>query len=67
MRRFLVTFLKTVPDDTGHDHQITQQQTVVSANTEQSAACIAQSLFCQAVGIIDWRMRADTYEVAELA
>ncbi len=66
MRTFIVTFHKIVPDDTGHDHRITQQQTIVSAHSEQSAACAAQALFCQAVGIIDWRMRADTCEVAEL-
>lgn len=66
MRQFIVTFHKVVQDDTGHDHRILQQQAIVSAHTEQSAACAAQALFCQSVGIIDWRLRADTCEVAEL-
>lgn len=66
MRRFIVTFHKVVSDDTGHDHRITQQQTIVSALSEKSAARAAQALFCQTAGVIDWRMRADTCEVAEL-
>ncbi|WP_244603184.1 MULTISPECIES: hypothetical protein [unclassified Methylobacterium] len=66
MRQYLVTFHKVVPDDSGHDHRALQRQTVVSARTEGAAACAAQALFCQAAGIVDWRMRADTCEVAEL-
>lgn len=66
MRKYLVTFHKVVPDDCGHEHRAVQRQSVVAACSEASAACAAQALFCQAAGIVDWRMRADTCEVAEL-
>ncbi|MEE7504781.1 hypothetical protein [Methylobacterium mesophilicum] len=66
MHKYLVTFLKVVPDDGGHEHTTIQRQTVVSAHSQAAAACAAQALFCQTAGIVDWRMRADTCEVAEL-
>ncbi len=66
MRQYLVTFHKVVPDDSGHDHRALQQQTAVCARTEGAAVRAAQALLCQAAGIVDWRLRADTYEVAEL-
>ncbi|SFT22827.1 hypothetical protein [Methylobacterium sp. yr668] len=66
MHKYLVTFHKVVPDDIGHEHTAIQRQTVVSAHSEAAAACAAQALFCQTAGIVDWRMRADTCEVAEL-
>ncbi|MGT2478068.1 hypothetical protein ACU4GR_02370 [Methylobacterium oryzae CBMB20] len=66
MRRFLVTFHKVVSDDCGHEHCALQQQTVIPARSEHAAAAAAQALFCEAAGIIDWRLRADTCEVVEL-
>ncbi|MGU3388905.1 hypothetical protein ACLBYG_30730 [Methylobacterium sp. D53M] len=66
MHKYLVTFHKVVPDDIGHEHTAIQRQTVVSAHSEAAAACAAQALSCQTAGIVDWRMRADTCEVAEL-
>ncbi|MGH1570417.1 hypothetical protein ACRAWG_06800 [Methylobacterium sp. P31] len=66
MRRFLVTFHKIVPDDCGHDHRTLQQQAVVPAYSEHAAAAAAKALFCEAAGVIDWRLRADTCEVVEL-
>jgi hypothetical protein len=67
MRQYLVTFDKVVPDDSGHDHSTKQHQVVVSACSELSAAHAAKALFCEAAGIVDWRQRADSCVVAELA
>ncbi|MDP4003351.1 hypothetical protein [Methylobacterium sp. NEAU K] len=66
MRNFLVTFLKIVADDSGHDHRVPQLQAVVSACSEDAAADAAKALFCEAAGIVDWRLRADTWDVVEL-
>ena len=65
MREYLVTFHKTVPDDTGHDHRVLQRQAVVTARSDV-AAYAAKAMLCEACGVVDWRMRADTCEVAEL-
>lgn len=67
MRTFLVTFHKTVSDGRGHDHRVLQQQAVVPASYGEAAADAAKALFCQAASIVDWRLRADTCEVVELA
>jgi len=67
MRQYRVTFDKIVPDDSGHDHTVQQHTVVVSACSDLSAAHAAKTLFCEAAGIVDWRQRADTWMVAELA
>ncbi|MFC6790940.1 hypothetical protein ACFQE0_15750 [Methylobacterium komagatae] len=67
MRKFLVTFHKTLPDDTGHEHRVLQRQAVVSASSEVSASYEAKAMLCKAAGVADWRLRADTCEVVELA
>ncbi|AWN39586.1 hypothetical protein [Methylobacterium durans] len=66
MRKFLVTFHKVVSDDTGHDHRVVQQRAVVRAHSDVSALYEAKALFCRHMGIIDWRLRADTCDVAEI-
>lgn len=66
MREYLVTFHKTVPDDTGHDHRVLQRQAVVTARSDIAAAFAAKAMLCEACGVVDWRMRADTCEVAVL-
>lgn len=66
MREYLVTFHKTVPDDTGHDHRVLQRQAVVTARSDVAAAYAAKAMLFEACGVVDWRMRADTCEVAEL-
>ncbi|CAO4141373.1 Neuroendocrine-specific golgi family protein P55 (NESP55) [Methylorubrum thiocyanatum] len=66
MREYLVTFHKIVSDDTGHDHRVLQRQAVVTARSDVAAAFAAKAMLCEACGVIDWRMRADTCEVAEL-
>lgn len=67
MRTFLVTFHKVVSDGRGHDRRVLQHETVVHANHGEVAAEAAKPLFCRASGIVDWRLRADTCEVIELA
>ncbi|MEE7448989.1 hypothetical protein MRF4_14950 [Methylobacterium radiotolerans] len=66
MRQYLVTFHKVVPDDSGHDHCVLQHHVVVPAESDVSAACAAKADFCEAAGIVDWRLRADTCLVEEL-
>jgi hypothetical protein len=63
MRTFLITFHKVVPDGCGHDHRVLQQQAVLSAESEEAAAAAGKTLFCEAAGSVDWRLRADTCEV----
>ena len=67
MLKYLVTFHKTVPDDTGHDHRVLQRQAVVTASSDVAAAFAAKAMFRKAAGVSDWRLRADTCEVVELA
>ncbi|MBE7196877.1 MAG: hypothetical protein INR70_03625 [Parafilimonas terrae] len=66
MHPYLVTFDRIVPDDSGHDHRIQQHHVVVAARSERAAAQAAKALFCEAAGIVDWRLRADTCVVAAL-
>ena len=67
MRTFLVTFHKVVPDGRGCDRRVLQQQTVVPASFGEAAADAAKTMFCRSASIVDWRLRADTCEVIELA
>ncbi len=67
MRNYLVTFSKAVLDGAGHDRRVVQRQVVIRSRSELSAAWEAKALFCSAAGIVDWRMRADIYEVADTA
>jgi hypothetical protein len=66
MRQFLVTFHKQVSDDMGHERRVRQHQVVVPAASEASALAAGQALFCEAEGIVDWRLRADACEAAEV-
>lgn len=66
MRQFLVTFHKVVSDDTGHDRRARQHQVIVPATSEDSALAAGQALFCEAAGIVDWRLGADGCEAAEV-
>ena len=67
MRTFLVTFHKLVSDGRGYERRVLQQQAVVPASYGEAAADAAKALFCQAASIVDWRLRADTCKVVELA
>ncbi|MFC0369829.1 hypothetical protein [Methylobacterium isbiliense] len=67
MRNYLVTFSRIVLDGAGRDRHVVQRRAVIRSRSEVTAAWEAKALFCKAAGIADWRMRADTCEVAELA
>jgi hypothetical protein len=60
MHRYLVSFLKTVTDGSGHDRQVLQHQTLVCARSEVAALYEAKALFRHETGVADWRLRADT-------
>ncbi|MER2265310.1 hypothetical protein [Methylobacterium oxalidis] len=66
MRLFLVTFHKLVSDDTGHERSALQHQTVIPATSMVSALSAGQAMFCEAEGIVDWRLRADACEASEV-
>ncbi|WP_419951657.1 hypothetical protein [Methylobacterium sp.] len=66
MRQFLITFHKVVSDDTGHERSARQHQVLIPATSEASAVAAGQALFCEASGIVDWRIRADACEAAEV-
>lgn len=66
MRTFLITFLKVVPDGHGHDKRVLQRKAVVSACYRKTATDAAKASFCEAAGIADWRLRADTCKVVDL-
>ncbi|MEL6060656.1 MULTISPECIES: hypothetical protein [unclassified Methylobacterium] len=66
MREYLVTFHETVPDDTRHAHRVRQRQAVVTVRSVAAAASSAKAMRCEADGLIDWRLRADTRAVSEL-
>lgn len=66
MRRYLVTFHNVVSDDTGHDRRTLQRQVVVAALSDATAVELAKTMFCEAAGIVDWRLRADACEVIEI-
>lgn len=59
MHRYLVSFLKTVTDGSGHDRQVLQHQTLVRARSEVAALYEAKALFRHESGVADWRLRAD--------
>ena len=67
MRTYLVTFHKMVPDDSGHDHHALQRRIGVRARSEVSAEWQAKAMLCEQAHIVDWRLRADTCEVALVA
>ncbi|POR42410.1 hypothetical protein [Methylobacterium sp. V23] len=66
MRMFVVTFHKQVSDDTGHERRALQHQVVVPAPSSESAITAGQTLFCEANGLVDWRLRADACDAAEV-
>jgi hypothetical protein len=66
MRTYRVTFSTTVPDDTGHDHRAVQSTIVVRARSDVSAAWQAKAILCERARVADWRLRAESCEVAAL-
>jgi hypothetical protein len=63
---FLVTFHKHVGDDSGHERRALQHQVLVPALSRVSAIAAGQTLFCEANGLVDWRLQADACDAAEV-
>ncbi|AWN42799.1 hypothetical protein [Methylobacterium durans] len=66
MLRYLIAFHKVVSDATGYDRCTLQRQVVVTATSDVTAVEVAKTMFCEAAGIVDWRLRADACEITEL-
>lgn len=62
MATYRVTFMKTIADDTGHEHRIAQRSYTVEAPDEATAREAAAAAYARAEGA-DWRLRADDVEV----
>ncbi|WP_245284700.1 hypothetical protein [Bradyrhizobium sp. th.b2] len=63
MPSFDVRFIKTVCDDTGHEHRACQATFKVDAASLSVAAQLAQADFCRQKGIRDWTIFADSMEL----
>lgn len=59
---FDVRFIKTVCDDTGHEHHACQAAFAVEAPSLTEAVRRAEEDFCRRKHIHDWTMSADTIE-----
>jgi hypothetical protein len=66
MLNFQVSFMKTVPDSTGHDHVVCQFRTQVAADNEQAAIGLAIDEFCRNRDIACWGDYADALELRAL-
>ncbi|MGH1572856.1 hypothetical protein ACRAWG_21975 [Methylobacterium sp. P31] len=64
MRAYLVTFYKIVCDNAGRDHRVPQGKILIRAPSDVSAEWQAKALLCERARVVDWRLRADSCEVA---
>ncbi len=63
MPSFDVRFIKTVCDDTGHEHRACQAAFKVDAASLTAAAQQAEADFCRQKGVRDWTIFADAMEL----
>ncbi|WP_245312965.1 hypothetical protein [Bradyrhizobium macuxiense] len=63
MPSFNVRFIKTVCDDSGHEHRACQAAFKVDANSLTTAAQLAEADFCRQKGVRDWTIFADSMEL----
>jgi hypothetical protein len=63
MTSFDVRFIKTVCDDTGHEHRACQAAFRVDAVSLSAAAQLAEADFCRQKGVRDWTIFADSMEL----
>ena len=59
---FQMRFLKSVPDDHGHDHLTCQCQMQVEAPNDKEASGRAVAEFCRDRQVSDWTTYADVLE-----
>ncbi len=62
MPSFEVRFLKTVCDDTGHEHRACQAAFTIDAASLTEAVQRAEDDFCRQKHVHDWTIFADTVE-----
>ena len=62
MLSFDVRFLKTVCDDTGHEHQACQAAFTIEAASLTEAVKRAEADFCRLKHVHDWTIFADAVE-----
>jgi hypothetical protein len=62
MSSFDVRFIKTVCDDTGHEHRACQAAFTVEAESLSEAVRRAEANFCRQKHIRDWTIFADAVE-----
>lgn len=65
MRRYIVTFFKTVTDGYGHDREIRQRAIEVSAVDKHAARSKGLAEFCRLERLTDWSHHADRYEITD--
>ena len=63
MPSFDVRFIKTVCDDTGHEHRACQAAFTVEASSLTDAVRRAETVFCRQKQIHDWTIFADAVEL----
>ncbi|WP_407121547.1 hypothetical protein [Bradyrhizobium sp. STM 3561] len=63
MPSFNVRFIKTVCDDTGHEHRACQAAFKVDAASLSAAAQQAEANFCKQKSVDDWTVFADVIEL----
>ena len=63
MLSFDVRFIKTVCDDTGHEHRACQAAFNVQAPSLSEAVKQAEADFCRQKRVQDWTMFADAVEL----
>jgi hypothetical protein len=66
MKRYRVRFLKVIPDATGHEHRMCQQEFEIEAESEEAAIEEAKALFSVGEQSADWTLRADKIEAEAL-
>jgi hypothetical protein len=63
MYSFDVRFIKTVCDDTGHEHRACQAVFNVRASSLTEAVKLAEADFCRQKHVHDWTIFADAVEL----
>ena len=62
-KRYIVTFLKRVADDEGHEKEVPQHRVEAFAASEDEAIQQARADFCRRHGLQDWSQHSDRYQV----
>jgi hypothetical protein len=63
MSRFVVSFMKDVLGDNGHQIEICQKTLEIDAPDEGEATELAKQKFCKAERLCEWSLHADRIQV----